>query len=40
VRLTGTVGTWGQRELAERAAASAPGIAKVENLIDVTPADV
>lgn len=38
--LTGTVGTWGQRELAERAAASAPGIAKVENLIEVTPADV
>lgn len=38
--LTGTVSTWGQRELAERAAASAPGIAKVENLIEVTPADM
>ena len=38
--LTGTVSTWGQRELAERAAAGAPGIAKVENLIEVTPADL
>lgn len=38
--LTGTVSTWGQRELAERAAASAPGIARVENLVDVAPAEM
>jgi osmotically-inducible protein OsmY len=33
--LTGTVGTWLQRESAERAAASAPGIARVDNRIAV-----
>jgi osmotically-inducible protein OsmY len=35
--LTGTVGTWLQRESAERAAADAPGIAHVENRIVVEP---
>jgi osmotically-inducible protein OsmY len=35
VTLTGTVGTWLQRESAERAAANAPGIARVENGIVV-----
>jgi osmotically-inducible protein OsmY len=33
--LTGTVGTWLQRDSAERAAANAPGIARVENQITV-----
>lgn len=33
--LTGTAGSWLQRESAERAAASAPGIARVENRIVV-----
>jgi osmotically-inducible protein OsmY len=33
--LTGTVGTWLQRESAERAATYAPGIAHVDNLITV-----
>jgi len=33
--LTGTVGTWLQRESAERAAANAPGIAHVDNRIAV-----
>jgi osmotically-inducible protein OsmY len=33
--LTGTVGTWLQRESAERAAANAPGIAHVDNRIRV-----
>jgi osmotically-inducible protein OsmY len=33
--LTGTVGTWLQREAAERAAAYAPGIAHVDNRIEV-----
>jgi osmotically-inducible protein OsmY len=33
--LTGTVGTWLQRESAERAAQSAPGIAHVDNRIEV-----
>ena len=33
--LTGTVGTWLQRESAERAAANAPGIAQVDNRIIV-----
>jgi osmotically-inducible protein OsmY len=40
VTLTGTVSTWGQRDIAERAAAAAPGITSVENLIDVAPADL
>lgn len=35
--LTGTVGTWLQRESAERAAANAPGIARVDNRIVVEP---
>jgi osmotically-inducible protein OsmY len=35
--LTGTVGTWLQRESAERAAANAPGIAHVDNQIVVEP---
>jgi osmotically-inducible protein OsmY len=33
--LTGAVGTWLQRESAERAAANAPGIAQVDNRIIV-----
>jgi osmotically-inducible protein OsmY len=33
--LTGTVGTWLQRESAERAAANAPGVAHVDNQITV-----
>jgi len=33
--LTGTVGTWLQRDSAERAAANAPGIARVDNQIIV-----
>ena len=35
VTLTGTAGTWLQRDSAERAAANAPGIAHVENRIAV-----
>jgi osmotically-inducible protein OsmY len=35
--LTGTVGTWLQRESAERGAANAPGIAHVDNRIVVEP---
>jgi osmotically-inducible protein OsmY len=35
--LTGKVGTWLQREAAERAAADAPGIAQVDNRIVVEP---
>jgi osmotically-inducible protein OsmY len=35
VTLTGTVGTWLQRESAERAAANAPGVAHVDNRIVV-----
>jgi VCBS repeat-containing protein len=35
--LSGTVGTWLQRESAGRAAASAPGIARVDNQISVQP---
>jgi osmotically-inducible protein OsmY len=35
--LSGSVGTWLQRESAERAAADAPGIAHVENRIVVEP---
>jgi osmotically-inducible protein OsmY len=35
VTLTGTVGTWLQRDCAERAAASAPGIGRVDNRIVV-----
>jgi osmotically-inducible protein OsmY len=35
--LTGTVGTWLQRESAERAAENAPGIREVVNSIVVEP---
>ena len=37
VVLTGRVGTWLQRETAERAAADAPGIVNVDNRIYVEP---
>ena len=37
--LTGTVKTWMQRDAAERAAASAPGITHVDNRIQVVPAE-
>lgn len=37
--LTGTVSSWMQREAAERAAASAPGITRVDNQILVVPAE-
>jgi osmotically-inducible protein OsmY len=37
VTLSGQVGTWLQRDIAERAAADAPGIRRVENLITVVP---
>jgi osmotically-inducible protein OsmY len=37
VTLTGTAGSWTQRETAERAAGSAPGIASVDNRIVVVP---
>ena len=37
--LTGTVGTWMQREAAERAAGSAPGITRVDNEIIVVPVE-
>jgi osmotically-inducible protein OsmY len=39
VTLTGTVDTWLQRETAERAAASAPGVVRVENLLVIVPAE-
>jgi osmotically-inducible protein OsmY len=39
VRLTGSVTTWQQREIAERAAASAPGIVLVKNDIFVEPVE-
>jgi osmotically-inducible protein OsmY len=38
--LTGRVGTWLQRESAERAAANAPGIGSVDNQIVVEPSHV
>lgn len=37
--LTGSVRSWPQRDAVERAAAAAPGIAHVENLIEVDPGD-
>lgn len=37
VTLTGHVGTWLQREIAEHAAANAPGITRVDNQIVVEP---
>jgi osmotically-inducible protein OsmY len=39
VTLTGTVGSAQQRDAAERAAASAPGIARVDNRLVVQPAE-
>lgn len=39
VTLTGHVGTWLQREIANRAAADAPGIRRVDNQITVDPPD-
>ena len=39
VILKGTVGTWMQREAAERAAGNAPGIVRVNNQIVVEPAE-
>jgi osmotically-inducible protein OsmY len=39
VTLTGTVRTWMQRDAAERAAGSAPGIAHVNDQILVVPAE-
>jgi osmotically-inducible protein OsmY len=40
VTLTGTVGSWLQREAAERGAASAPGIRRVDNRILVVPSAI
>ena len=37
VTLTGTVGSWLQRESAERAAGSAPGVGHVDNRIMIVP---
>jgi osmotically-inducible protein OsmY len=39
VILTGTVGSWAQRDAAERATGSAPGIRRVDNRIIVTPSE-
>jgi osmotically-inducible protein OsmY len=39
VTLTGTVGSWAQRDAAERGAAIAPGIARVDNRLVVVPAE-
>ena len=39
VILTGTVGSWSQRDAAERAAGSAPGIWNVDNRIIVEPSE-
>ena len=39
VTLKGTVGTWLQREAAERAAGNAPGMTRVDNQIVVEPAE-
>jgi osmotically-inducible protein OsmY len=39
VTLAGTVGTWTQRELAERAAGSAPGVVRVDNQLVIEPAE-
>ena len=38
VILSGNVGTWLQRDIAERAAGNAPGIRRVDNRITVEPA--
>ncbi len=37
VRLSGTVRTWGERQMAEAAARSAPGVLEVDNEITVRP---
>jgi osmotically-inducible protein OsmY len=37
VRLKGTVESWTQREAAEHAAGSAPGIARIDNQLLVEP---
>lgn len=37
--LTGTVASWAQRDAAQYAAESAPGVSAVHNLIDVKPGD-
>jgi len=37
--LTGTVSTWQQREIAERAAADTPSIGRVDNRVTVEPVD-
>jgi len=39
VTLSGTVGSWMQRDAAERAAGSAPGITRVDNEIVVVPTE-
>jgi osmotically-inducible protein OsmY len=39
VTLTGTVGSWSQRDAAERGAGSAPGIRQVDNRIVVVPVE-
>lgn len=39
VTLTGTVGSWSERDAAEQAAGSAPGIRRVDNQITVVPAE-
>ena len=39
VILTGTVGSWSQRDAAERAAGSAPGLRNVDNRIIVEPSE-
>jgi osmotically-inducible protein OsmY len=40
VTLTGQARTWAQRDAAERAAIHAPGIDRVDNLIEVAPVDL
>jgi len=37
--LTGTAGSWGERTIAERAVADAPGVVMVDNQIVVEPAE-